>query len=63
MMASKVNRCLKAVYGLQDDYVRVALSAIATAMRVKPPTVTETLQWMHDGFVSIDGSEQISEVQ
>lgn len=48
MVSPKVEDYLKAIYDLQDDDTRVAPSAIATAMGVKPPTVTTMLQRMHD---------------
>lgn len=39
---------LKTIYRLQAGESRVAPSDVATAMGVKPPTVTKTLQRMHD---------------
>ena len=52
MILPKAEDCLKTVYHLQDDDTRVAPSAIATAMGVKPPTVTTMSQRMHDdGFI------------
>lgn len=55
MVTPKVEDYLKTIYDLQDDDTRVAPSAIATAMGVKPPTVTTMLQRMHDdGFVEYE---------
>ncbi|MDZ7851017.1 MAG: metal-dependent transcriptional regulator [Halodesulfurarchaeum sp.] len=55
MVTRKVEDYLKVIYDLQDDDTRVAPSAIATAMGVKPPTVTTMLQRMHDnGFVNYE---------
>jgi|AntDeeMetagen134_2_1112570.scaffolds.fasta_scaffold02768_5 DtxR family Mn-dependent transcriptional regulator len=51
MVPPNVGAYLKAIYGLQDDDTRVAPSAVATAMGVKPPTVTTMLQRMHDDGV------------
>ncbi|REA00962.1 DtxR family transcriptional regulator [Haloferax sp. Atlit-6N] len=55
MVSPKVEDYLKTIYDLQDHDTRVAPSAIATAMGVKPPTVTTMLQRMHDdGFVDYE---------
>ena len=55
MVSPKAEDYLKTIYDLQDDDTRVAPSAIATAMGVKPPTVTTMLQRMQDdGFVDYE---------
>lgn len=55
MVTPKVEDYLKIIYELQDGDTRVAPSAIATAMGVKPPTVTVMLQRMHaDEFVDYE---------
>ncbi|SEP28464.1 iron (metal) dependent repressor, DtxR family [Halogranum amylolyticum] len=48
MATPKVEDYLKTIHGIQDGDMRVAPSAIATAMGVKPPTVTTMLKRMHD---------------
>lgn len=55
MVSPKVEDYLKTVYALQENDTRVAPSAIATAMGVRPPTVTTMLKRMHDdGFVDYE---------
>lgn len=55
MVTPKAEDYLTAIYRLQDGDERVATSAVASAMGVKPPTVTKTLQRLAaDGLVSYE---------